>query len=122
MALFAGGGPGVVAALVAYVAGIALWMASGRPDAVHNGLLGSLPSSPARTLLSIAYAGYAVFLVALLLSLGALHRAPMWKATLSLVIAVFVIGVLFGLKPSDVPFGTRVLVRFHPLRASIWVD
>jgi hypothetical protein len=122
LSLFAGGGPGVASTLLVYVVGLALWLGSGRVDVVHNGLLGSLPPTPARTLLWISYFGYAVFLVTLLFSLSALHRAPVWLGALALAAAVFAVGVLFGLKPADVMFGTRVLVRFHPLRATIWVD
>jgi len=122
MSLFAGGGPGVASTLIVYVAGVAVWILAGRPDVVHNGLLGSLPPYAARPLLFIAYAGYALFLATLLLSLRALHGVPVWQAALALAAAVFVLGVLFGLKPGDVAFGTRVLVRFHPLHASIWVD
>jgi hypothetical protein len=121
MSLFAGGGPGVASALGAYAAGLALWTVAGRPD-VHQGLLGSLPPLEARALLWVAYTGYAVFLAALLLSLAALHRISLARSALALAIAVFVAGVLFGLKPADVPFGTRVLIRFNPLRATIWVD
>jgi Na+-transporting NADH:ubiquinone oxidoreductase subunit NqrB len=122
MSLFAGGGPGVASALIVYVAGALLWMVSGRPDVVRNGLLGSLPPAAAGPLLWIAYAGYALFLGSLLLSLASLHRAPRWKTALALALGVVAVGVLFGLKPGDVTFGTRVLVRFHPLRASVWVD
>jgi hypothetical protein len=122
MSLFAGGGPGVASALIVYVAGIALWILAGRPDVVHGGLLGSLPPYAARPLLWIAYAGYALFLATLMLSLRALHAVSIWRASLALAVAVLVLGVLFGLRPGDLAFGTRVLVRFHPLHASIWVD
>jgi len=122
MSLFAGGGPGVASTLIVYAAGVALWIVAGRPDVVHSGLLGSLPPYAARPLLWTAYAGYGLFLGTLMLSLRALHGVSIWKASLALAVAVLVVGVLFGLKPGDVAFGTRVLVRFHPLRASVWVD
>ncbi len=122
MALFAGGGPGVASTVVVYVVGAVLWIAAGKPDVIHAGLLGSLPAWAARPLLYVAYAAYALFLATLLWSLRALHGAAAWQAALALALAVFVVGIAFGLKPADVTFGTRVLVRFHPLRAMIWVD
>lgn len=122
MSLFAGGGPGVLAVLVTYAAGLALWLASGRPEVIHNGLLGSLPPGAARALSWVADAGYVLFLVTLLASLRGLHEAPWWKALVALIAAVVLVGLVFGRWPIDVPFGTRVLVRFHPLHLSIWVD
>ncbi len=122
VALFAGGGPGVASALLVYAAGIALWYWAGRPPVIHAGLLGSLPPLQARLLLWIAYSGYALFLACLSLGLRALHRVPLWRAVLATVVAVLFAGALFGLRPADVAFGTRVLLRLHPLHATIWVD
>ena len=122
MALFAGGGPGVLVPVVVYVAGVALWWTSGRPPVIHNGLLGSLPHLQQRVLLGVSYAGYALFLACLTLALRALHRAPLWRAVLATALAVLFAALLFGLRPVDVSFGTRLLLRFHPLHFDIWVD
>jgi hypothetical protein len=122
MSLFAGGGPGVLSPLVVYAVGAALWAGTGRGDVIHNGLIGSLPGDAATALRDIADAGYALFLLTLLASLRTLHDAPWWKATAAVAFAVVCVGLTFGAWPVDVPFGTRVLIRFHPLRSSIWVD
>jgi len=76
----------------------------------------------ARTLGWIADATYVLFLLTLLASLKGLHETRWWKAALSLAAAVLVVGLFFARWPVSVPFGTRVLVRFHPLHFSIWVD
>ena len=122
MALFSGGGPGVLVPIVVYVSGALLWFWCGRPPVVEHGLIGSLPPLQQWILLGISYAGYALFLVCLTLALRSLHAAPLWRAVLGTALAVLIASVLFGLRPVDVSFGTRVLLRFHPLRASIWVD
>src|SRR5438067_6518133 len=62
ISLFAGGGPGVLTPIVVYLSGAVLWMASGRPDVIASGLLGSLPHGAARVLLWVSLAGYALFL------------------------------------------------------------
>jgi hypothetical protein len=67
-------------------------------------------------------AAYLAFLAVLLLALRALHGARPWQAALSLALAVACAAVLFGLRPADVPFGTRWVVQLRPLRASFWVD
>ena len=122
MALYAGGGPGVLAPIVVYVVGAALWFASGRPAVIQHGLLGSLPFPAAHALLWVSYAGYALFLWTLLLALQAVHRAALWQAALALALAVFILGLGFGLRVTDVPFGTRILVKLRPFGGFIWVD
>ena len=52
----------------------------------------------------------------------ALHGMRLWQAALAVIVAVLAVGLVFALRPVDVPFGTRLEVHPWPLHLSIWVD
>lgn len=122
ISLFAAGGPGVAAVLLVYLAGVGAWVVSGRPEVGAGGLFAALPRSVSVGLQLLAMAAYVVFLAVFLLAMRALHGARLWQAGLALAVAVTCAAALFGLRPADVPFGTRIILQLHPMHLRFWVD
>ncbi len=121
LALFAGAGPAALANLLVDATGALLWLHAGRPPVLHGGLFATL-HGPARTVLSVcSFGGLFAFLAAFALSMRALHQRGVLVTLLALVATLSIAGVAFGLLP-PLPFGTRIVVKLHPLSWSIWVD
>jgi hypothetical protein len=105
VALFASGGPGLLASLAA-LACIALRLTLFGP---FKTLLVGIPSWAAITFALLLYPSYLYFLSALVLGLAGLHGVGLLRATFAVLVSLAITGLCFGIAHRFVPFPVGTL-------------
>jgi hypothetical protein len=122
IALFAGAGPAVWTEMLSYAVSIVAWLVAGRPPVGNRGIVGALPAGLGHAVMTVAVCGLFAFAITFALAMSAVHDANLLRVSLSLIVAMTIAALIFGVLPLQWAFGPRPMLRLFPLRFGLWID